>query len=178
MKACQDRQEILLLDVYGELTPSERPAWEKHLELCEGCRQERDRLRRLLQRLKETVPSPALSPDKVDALAESIKRRLRREREKAWWQRPLWGFPNRLMPALAAVCLVMLVLGWFTLRESGEVSSFQSVSKLNSEEQMIVKDFEVIKNLELLEEMDLLQKLVRVVDEGTAHVGPPENGKI
>ena len=27
MKACQDYQETLLLDVYGELTPTEREAW-------------------------------------------------------------------------------------------------------------------------------------------------------
>ena len=42
----------------------------------------------------------------------------------------------------------------------------RSVSNLQSEEQILVKDLDIIKNLELLEEMDTLQKLVHVVDRG------------
>lgn len=165
MKPCQDHQESLLLDVYGELAPNERPAWERHLEVCEGCRQERERLLHLLQRLKETMPSPTLSPERASVLADSVKRNLKGEQKKTWWEKKLWGFSNRLIPALAAVCLVIAAVGWFSMREYRPSPSFRAISKLKSEEQMIAKDLELIKNLELLEEMDVIQKLVRVVDD-------------
>jgi len=74
------------------------------------------------------------------------------------------GVPNRLIPALAAVSLLIVALGWFTINKVQGPSSFQNLSGLKSEEQIIIKDSEVIDNLELLEEMDTLRKLVQVVD--------------
>ena len=44
MKPCSDYQEMLLLDVYGELNPAERRAWENHLSTCEHCRKEKEQL--------------------------------------------------------------------------------------------------------------------------------------
>jgi hypothetical protein len=72
--------------------------------------------------------------------------------------------PNRLIPALAAVALLIVALGWFAINKVQSPSSFQNLSGLKSEEQMVAKDLEVIDNLELLEEMDTLRKLVQVVD--------------
>ena len=164
MKPCQDHQETLLLDVYGELAPKERSAWERHLEGCKGCRQERERLLHLVQRLKETMPSPVLSPGRARVLADSIKRNLRGEQNKRWWKKELWGFHNRLIPALGAVCLLIVAFGLFSLREY-RPASFRAIFDLNSEEQMIARDLDLVKNLELLEEMDVIQKLVRAVDE-------------
>ena len=165
MKPCQDHQETLLLDVYGELAPKERSAWERHLEVCEGCRQERERLLHLVHRLKETMPSPRVSPERASALADSIKRNLRGERKKRWWEKELWGLQNRLIPALAAVCLLIVAFGWFSLREYRPSLPFWEISNPNSEEQRIATDLELIKNLELLEEMDVIQKLVHVVND-------------
>lgn len=165
MKFCQDRQETLLLDVYDELAPHARSAWEAHLEACQGCRQERDRLRQLLQQMKEVMRSPTLSPEKAGALADSILEALKGERRGAWWQGKLWGFPSRLIPAVASVCLVIAAFAWFGMRETESPSTFQAKTDLHSEQQMIAKDLEVIRNLELLEEMEVLEKLVRVVDE-------------
>jgi hypothetical protein len=72
--------------------------------------------------------------------------------------------PNRLIPALAVVSLLIVALGWFTINKVQSPSSFQNLSGLKTEEQMIVKDLEVIDNLDFLEEMDTLRKLVQVVD--------------
>jgi hypothetical protein len=72
--------------------------------------------------------------------------------------------PNRLIPALAAVALLIVAFGWFAINKVQSPSFFQNLSGLKSEEQMVAKDLEVIDNLELLEEMDTLRKLVQVVD--------------
>jgi anti-sigma factor RsiW len=163
MKACPDCQETLLLDVYGELDSKNRPAWERHLETCPGCLKELRRLRGLLQLVREEMRPPQLSPEKARALSWSIKRGLRDQRTTTWWER-LWDVPNRLIPALAAASLLIVALGWFGISKLQGPSSFQNLSALKPEEQMIFKDLEVINNLDLLEEMDTLQKLVQVVD--------------
>ena len=166
MKPCPDHKETLWLDVYGELDPNERPAWEKHLEKCEGCRQERKQLLRLLQTVKASMPSPGLSREEAGALASSIIRKLRGERKETWWRKSLFGIPTRLIPALAAASILIVAFGWFSMKGLRTPSPMRSNSNIQSEEQILVKDFDLIKNLELLEEMDTLQKLVQVVDRG------------
>jgi hypothetical protein len=162
MKPCDDHKETLWLDVYGELVAKDRPAWEKHLAGCE----------------EEAMPAPTLSPQESSALTDAIQRNVRKEREKIWWGKRPFGLPNRLIPVLAAACLVVVAIGWFTLRGLKTPSSIEVASELKTEEQVIAKDLEIIKNLELLEEMDVIQQLVRVVGNGTPYDKAPENGKI
>ena len=175
MKPCPDHKETLWLDVYGELDPNERPAWEKHLETCEGCRQERKQLVRLLQTVKGTMPSPTLSREEAEALAGSITRKLRGEREETWWRKRVWGIPNRLVPVLAAASILIVALGWFSMKGLRSPSSIGSISHLKTEEQVLVKDLDIIKDLEFLEEMDTLQKLVQVVDQGDVPSATKQN---
>ena len=93
------------------------------------------------------------------------KGKIKREKEKRWWKGRRWGIPNRLVPAIAVVCLLIVAFGWFSMREGETPSTFQTGRNLTSEQQMIAKDLEVIRNLELLEELEVLEKLVQVVDE-------------
>jgi predicted anti-sigma-YlaC factor YlaD len=164
MKACQNHQETLWLDVYGELDPIERSAWERHLETCTGCREERQRLLGLFDLVREETDPPQLSPKKTRALSWSIKRGLREQLANTKWWKGLLDMPNRLIPALTAVSLLIVALGWFAINKVQSPSSLQNLSSLKSEEQMIVKDLEVIDNMDFLEEMDTLRKLVQVVD--------------
>lgn len=164
MKACLKYQETLLLDVYGELEPKQRPAWQRHLENCSACRQERERLISLLERVKAEMTPPKLPPEKAGALSWSIKRKLRDQKGEGRWGGRTWGMPRRLIPALAGACLMLIAFGWFGINEFQGPPTTRELSGLNSQEQMIVKDLEIIKNLELLEEMDTVQKLVQVVD--------------
>ena len=163
MKACPEHEETLWLDVYGELDPHERPAWEKHLEACENCRRERKQLALMLQTMRVNTPSPTLSREETLALASSIARKLREEREETWWRKRLFGIPNSLIPALTVACILIVALGWFSMKGLRGPSSMMH---LNSEERMLAKDLDVIKNLDMLEEMDTLQRLVQVVDNG------------
>jgi hypothetical protein len=112
------------------------------------------------------MPSPELPRQKAEVLARSITRKLRGEREESWWQKRLWGRPHRLIPALAAASILIVVLSWFSMKGFRGPSSIRSLSNLKSEERILVKDLDIIKNLDLLEEMDTLGKLVQVVDHG------------
>ena len=175
MKPCPDHNETLWLDVYGELDPNERPAWEKHLETCEGCRQERRQMLRLLKAVKVNMPSPALSREKAGALVRSITQKLREKREEKWWRKQLWGIPNKFIPALAAASILIVVFSWFSMKGPKSPSSMRTISNLKSEEQILVKNFDIIQNLELLEEMDTLQKLVQVIDQGDVPLDTKHN---
>ena len=164
MKACPDHQETLYLDVYGELNSENRSEWERHLKTCPGCREERRKLLGLLQVVREKIPTPQLSAEKVNALSWSIKRGLRDQRATTGWWKRILAAPNRLIPTLAVASLLIVALGWFSISKLQDPSSFENLSTLQTGEKMIVKDLEVINNLDLLEEMDTLKKLVQVVD--------------
>jgi anti-sigma factor RsiW len=166
MKACPDHKETLWLDVFGELEPHERPAWEKHLEACESCRREREQLAIVLQRVRASMPSPALSREEADAFASTIARKLKQEREQTWWRKRPFGMPHRFIPAFAAACVLIVALGWFGMKDLRGHFSMKSISHLNSGKQVLPGDLDVVKNLELLEEMDTLHKLVQMVDHG------------
>jgi len=163
MKPCPEHEETLWLDVCGELDPNERPAWEKHLEVCENCRREREYLALMLQTVRVNTPSPILSREETLALASSIARKLREERKETWWRKRLFGIPNSLVPALTAACILIVALGWFSMKG---LRSPSSMTHLNSEERILAKDLDIIRNLDMLEEMDTLQRLVQVVDNG------------
>jgi anti-sigma factor RsiW len=113
MKPCPDRQDTIILAAYGELDPEQRRDWEQHKTVCPGCRDEYEALLRLLGRIKESIPVPELSEKGASSILWSVKRELRREREKrSWWKEWILR-PGRLVPALATACLVLITLGWF-----------------------------------------------------------------
>jgi anti-sigma factor RsiW len=162
MNACADRRETLMLDVYGELPSSGRPAWERHLETCAGCREERHDLVQLFEVARASMTAPALSPERAERLRDSITESGVAEQTTRRWQGLFLGARLGPVPALTAVCLLLLALGWFGVRE------FQTRS-LNgrgaaTEERIMVSDLEVIENLDLLEEMDVIEQVVQVVD--------------
>jgi len=164
MKPCTHYQETLLLDVYGELNPHERPEWEKHLEQCEPCRSERERLINLLRAVKATMPSPYVLSEKAEGLPSSIRSAWREGLEKKPNRKTFWGTPARFAPALAAACLVIAVAGWFSFKEFRHADIIQKGSNVVIKEQLASEDLEVVKNLELLEEMEDVEKLVELLD--------------
>jgi len=165
MEPCQDYKERLLLNAYGELDQKGRLALEEHLRVCEGCRRERERVSLLLERMKETMPSHELSTAQSRELTDSIMRKLGEKQRKSWWQK--WDLTGgyRLIPALAAACLIIVTLGWFSLKVLNPTPSSQPILGQNGEVSLITEDMEVIENLEFLEEMDILDKLVERVDD-------------
>ena len=165
MKPCKDMEEILWLDVYGELPSGELSAWQNHLEVCEGCRQERERMRRLIHRMRETMHSPELSQREQTTLTSAVKRQLKEDRGRGRRLAGLMRRPVSLIPAMAAACLLIAAFGWFGFKEFK--TSFQGPDTAGrpSEQQMIAKNIDILKNLELFEEMDTIRKLVQLGDE-------------
>jgi hypothetical protein len=114
--------------------------------------------------MKETIPTPELSPAQSKELSGAIMEKLGEKRKKSWWQK--WDLTggHRLVPALAATCLIVVALGWFSLKVLNDSPSSQPMLGQNGEVSLITEDREVIENLEFLEEMDILDKLVERVD--------------
>lgn len=162
VKVCADRREELLLDIHGELPASEQPTWQRHLDACPGCRQERQELVRVLEGVREAIPPPILSPEHAKALRESITMGWRANRALVWWRGFFFGMPLRPVPALVAAGFLLAVVGWFGLHELR--TAYPTLRGPEAPKQVMVSDAEVIENLDLLEQMDDIEQVVQVVD--------------
>ena len=163
MGACPDRQETLWLDIYGELNPGKRKAWEEHLGKCSDCRWEREKCLHLVQQVRKTMRPPDLSLEKASALGWATKRKLRGEGASSSRWRQIRRSRRRLIPAMVLAALVVVAVGWFSFKIIAPSPS--RVEAPSSGELVVKGDLEVIKNLELLEEMDTLTKLVHIIDQ-------------
>ena len=165
MGTCLNQKENLILHAYGELDPKAGKEVENHLEICEPCRYEWQRLLSLLGKLRETVDSHALSSQEVKSLVAKIKGNLKIKQKEKWWQRYLDYRPSRLIPALATAGILIIsavIVSYVKVDDSQWLKLF---SKNQNEELMLSDgDLEIVKNLEFLKEMDAIQKLSQVVD--------------
>lgn len=164
MKPCADRHEMIRLAAYGELDPEQRQDWEQHRTVCVGCRGEYEALLRFIVRIKESMPVPELSEERASSMLWSVKRGLREDRGKSSGWREWLVRPNRLVPALATACLVLITFGWFGMDLIQSPDTDRDALGPSVENQVVLKDLEVIKNIEFLEEMDTIQELVTVLD--------------
>jgi hypothetical protein len=156
----------LWLDVFGELDPADLKNWQAHLKACQGCRKERERLKRLLEETRGTFETQTLSSDEVYLFSRRLSNRIVDNRQGG--RRRLTNLlknPYRLIPTAVIAALVFIVVGWFGLKESDTVLSPTNLATLKKEDRMIAKDMDILKNMEFLIAMDDLQKLVRAVDE-------------
>jgi Putative zinc-finger len=171
MKYCREWQETLWLDVHGELSPQVRLEWEKHLEGCRPCHQERIQLLHLLKNVNEAVPEPSLSHEDAGALYNAISGQLKEEhRGRARRRKSFFEGYMKPVHALAACCLLIVVLGWFGLKGLQQNTRIGTISDSGSKEQLIAMDMDLLENLELLEEMDTLEKLDRVMGKGETKI--------
>ena len=122
-------------------------------------------MRRLIQRMKETMHPPELSQREQNALTNAVRRQLKESQEMGRWLAGLMRRPARVIPAMAAVCVLIAALGWVGLKEFKAYLHGPYTADRPSEQQMIARNVDILKNLELLEEMDTIEKLVRLDDE-------------
>ncbi len=165
MKPCDDRMDMLLLDVHGEMAQGDRVFWERHLEGCPGCRGERERFLVLIERIRMGMSSPELTAAQTVALTRSVSNALEAETERAGQWRLLFGLRLPAIPAMAAACVLVVALGWFGFGQLMVPPSPGIGPKLGLEDKMIVRDLDVLENLELLQDMDIIQRLAQIVDE-------------
>jgi hypothetical protein len=119
---CKQCEEFLTLDLYGDLPPEQRAAYEAHLAGCVHCQAARAEVRRLHEVLAERLrldPSPDFLVECRQGLGEAL------ERERLGWQSllrewlPFLQLPPRQVAPRLAFALSLIVfgfgLGW-TLR--------------------------------------------------------------
>lgn len=160
MQVCRHQNEILMLDVLGELNdPQMRRNWEEHLKACDGCRRERSRTLGLLGKVKQAGMPPELPARQADAMAKAIGWRLRNERLAPLGE-TLRRF--RLVPALATACaVIVVVIGGYELQQ--RLSNRGNEMEISAD-LLPPQDLEIIKHLDLLRDMDTIEKLMHVVD--------------
>jgi anti-sigma factor RsiW len=162
VKVCADRRETLLLEIHGELSASEQPAWQKHLESCSACRRERQELMGLLKAVTDAMPLPTVSPESARTLRDSVTTDWTANRARGWRGGLFFGMSLRPVPALVAAGLVLAVLGWFGFQ--GLRSTSYHLRGPETHKQVVVSDAEVIENLDFLEQMKEIEQVVKVVD--------------
>jgi hypothetical protein len=154
MQACRQQNEILMLDVLGELNdPQLRRGWKEHLKACDGCRRERASMLSLLGKVKHAAMPPELSAEQADAMAKAIGWKLRNERSQTV---QATGRRFRFLPVFASACAIIVVL--FT--------GYQLQDRFwgRDSETAMSADLEVIQHLDLLKDMETIEKLMQVVD--------------
>lgn len=164
MQACEHQKENLTLYVYGELDPVAGRKVENHLENCEGCRHEYQRLSTILAKVRQASVAPQLTPWEARAMAANISRTLKAGPGRTGWRQYLDFMPSRLIPAAAmaaALVIAVAVVGYLNLNKTPGLAPVS----LNQNEEIMLSDtdLEILDNLELLKEMDAIQKLSRVV---------------
>jgi anti-sigma factor RsiW len=107
--------------VYGEGTPEERAAFEKHLAECPDCPGDLERLRKLLPLAHERLRQPLdTSVDAMMRLMDRAERDLLAERaalrEKRARRRP-WIIAATTLAAIAAASAILLVTRLYNPRD-------------------------------------------------------------
>lgn len=164
MSACQDQKSTIMLDVYGELKDEERARLEQHLEICAGCRKEKWQMLEVIGQIKATMESPELSATEAKKMANTITWKLNRARNLKWWSQIFTYSPSRLIPAVAAASLLIVIASIIGYNTFTADHQFQPTASLQTD-QLSAQDMEIIQNLDLLRDMEALQKLVQAVDQ-------------
>ncbi|MBW1980456.1 MAG: hypothetical protein JRJ12_04495 [Deltaproteobacteria bacterium] len=165
MEGCAEFRKTLLLDVYDELPAEEQQQWQDHLLKCSSCRSERQRLKHMLVKVKETGGAPELSRQQAARLKQFIVREvLGSPAEKRPNTLRFWGIPLRPVHALIALGVVVLTAA--LINQAGIEQIFHGGSKgeLLAGKTVAAEDLEVIENLDLLENIEDIEGIVRVVD--------------
>lgn len=164
MPDCTDRNEQIMLDVYGELDAGARSAWEDHLRACADCRREKESLTALLGQVRQAMVPPSLSMKDSAAMVRRVQDGLavfrlpgsRRQFVKE--KRALW------LPALATACVLVLVAIFVGYERSGNIEQ-PVAQRIDISQKLPENEEEIVKNLELLKNFNTLEKLSQVVDD-------------
>lgn len=164
MPDCTDRNEQVMLDVYGELDAGARSAWEDHLRICADCRREKENLTAMLGQVRQAMAPPTLSMQDSAAMVRKVQDRLpvfrlpwgRRQPVKE--KRALW------IPALATACVLVLVAIFVGYERYGTIDQ-PVAQRIDISQKLPENEEEIVKNLDLLKNFNTLERLSQVVDD-------------
>ena len=164
MSACLDKEKTLLLDAYEELDPQELAAWEKHIQTCDGCLHEKNRIYKLLRDIKQSIDQPDFNSKMEKILAENITHKVRKKKEAGIKRKKKPGKILWPLPAMAAACIVVLVIGTYSFKIFQTASKNHYQEDSNLAEMISTEELEIISNLDMLKDMDSISKIVQLVD--------------
>lgn len=179
MKGCKDREEALILDVFGELSPEELPEWAAHVAVCDGCRAERERLTQMMRQVKTAAVRERISAREAGHLHARVRWALNNaalaERSKtkiSFWcnflPRPAWAVGILVCLGLAAGGVAWKQVSKETTTAVSEMTAPAATAGLPAQ------DLEVLKNYDFLKDLDTIRKLVQVVDQNEEETAPAE----
>ena len=164
MPDCTDRNEQVMLDVYGELDAGARSAWEDHLRTCADCRREKENLTAMLGQVRQAMVPQPLSMQDSAAMVRKLQDRLAVFRLPESWRqlvkekRALW------IPAFATACVLVLVTIFVGYERSGTIDQ-PVAQRIDISQKMPENEEEIVKNLDLLKNFNTLERLSQVVDD-------------
>jgi anti-sigma factor RsiW len=164
MPDCTDRNEQLMLDVYGELDAGARSAWEDHLRTCEDCRREKDNLTAMLGQVRQAMVPPPLSMRDSAAMVRKVRDRLAVLRFPGSWRQPFKEKRALWIPAFATACVLVLVTIFVGYERSGTIDQ-PVAQRIDISQKMPENEEEIVKNLDLLKNFNTLERLSQVVDD-------------
>ena len=164
MPDCTDRNEQVLLDVYGELDAGARSALEDHLSTCADCRREKESLTAMLGQVRHAMVPPPVSMQDSAAMVRKVQDRLAVFRLPGGRRQPVKEKRVLWIPALAAACVLVLVAIFVGYERSGNIA--QPVGqRIDISQKLPENEEEIVKNLDLLKNFNTLEKLSQVVDD-------------
>ncbi|MGA9260744.1 MAG: hypothetical protein WBV95_02130 [Desulfobacterales bacterium] len=164
MPDCTDRNEQVMLDVYGELDAGARSAWEDHLRTCADCRREKENLTAMLGQIRQAMAPQPLSMQDSAGLVRKVQDRLDLFRLPGGWRQSVKGKRALWIPALATACVLVLVAIFVGYEHSGTIEQ-PVVQRIDISQKLPENEEEIVKNLDLLKNFNTLEKLSQVVDD-------------
>ena len=164
MPDCTDRNEQVMLDVYGELDAGARSALEDHLSTCADCRREKESLTAMLGQVRQAMVPPPLSMQDSAAMVRRVQDRLAVFRLPGGRRQPVKEKRVLWIPALAAACVLVLVAIFVGYERSGNIAQ-PVAQRIDISQKLPENEEEIVKNLDLLKNFNTLEKLSQVVDD-------------
>jgi hypothetical protein len=164
MPDCTDRNEQVMLDVYGELDAGARSALEDHLSSCADCRREKESLTAMLGQVRQAMVPPPLSMRDSAAMVRKVQDRLAVFRLPGGRRQPVKEKRVLWIPALAAACVLVLVAIFVGYERSGNIAQ-PVAQRIDISQKLPENEEEIVKNLDLLKNFNTLEKLSQVVDD-------------
>lgn len=134
--------ETKLVDYYyNELDEDARALVEKHIAVCQGCREYLFKLSSLLDKVRAEGKMPLSSTD-IKGYLEKVYEKAETKGIMGW----IAPFPRVVYTGLVTILLIFFVAGGVYIYR-------------HNEDKQIFQHYEVVQNLDLLEDMELIQDL-------------------
>jgi hypothetical protein len=172
MTLCREQETSFWMDIHGELGPENRRVWEAHLTSCDACREEKILAQRMMGRIRDALTPPPLSDTALSAAVDRIAERSPKRRAT----KHRWFVPQVVFPAFVTACLLLIAIGYFSLKSVAPDAGKPGIPVANLKEALQKDDIEVIENMELLEEFETIQQLVQMMED--QHTSPKRDEEI